>query len=45
MYFKEARIVAVKEKFKKISTKFILVVSGGTADIPVAEEAAVIAEL
>jgi len=45
IYFKEARIVAVKEKFKKISTKFILVVSGGTADIPVAEEAAVIAEL
>ncbi len=45
VYFKEARIVAVKEKFKKISTKFILVVSGGTADIPVAEEAAVIAEL
>ncbi len=45
VYFKEARIVAVKEKFKKISIKFILVVSGGTADIPVAEEAAVIAEL
>ncbi len=45
IYFKEARIVAVKEKFKKIDTKFILVVSGGTADIPVAEEAAVIAEL
>ncbi|MCK4309532.1 MAG: nickel pincer cofactor biosynthesis protein LarB [Candidatus Atribacteria bacterium] len=43
-YFKEARIVAIKEK-KKVSTKFILVVSGGTADIPVAEEAAVIAEL
>lgn len=43
-YFKEARIVAVEEK-KKVSPKFILVVSGGTADIPVAEEAAVIAEL
>jgi NCAIR mutase (PurE)-related protein len=43
-YFKEARIVAVEEK-KKVSFKFILVVSGGTADIPVAEEAAVIAEL
>ena len=43
-YFKEARIVAVEEK-KKVSSKFILVVSGGTADIPVAEEAAVIAEL
>jgi len=43
-YFKEARIVARKER-KKVSSKFILVVSGGTADIPVAEEAAVIAEL
>ena len=43
-YFKEARIVAVEEK-KKIGSKFILVVSGGTADIPVAEEAVVIAEL
>jgi len=43
-YFKEARIVAVEKK-KKVSLKFILVVSGGTADIPVAEEAAVIAEL
>ena len=43
-YFKEARIVAVEEK-KKVGSKFILVVSGGTADIPVAEEAAVIAEL
>jgi NCAIR mutase (PurE)-related protein len=43
-YFKEARIVAVEEK-KKDSSKYILVVSGGTADIPVAEEAAVIAEL
>lgn len=44
-YFKEARIVAVKEEEKKVSSKYILVVSGGTADIPVAEEAAVIAEL
>jgi len=43
-YFKEARIVAVEEE-KKVSSKFILVVSGGTADIPVADEAAVIAEL
>lgn len=44
-YFKEAGIVAEKVEEKKISTKFILVVSGGTADIPVAEEAGVIAEL
>ena len=44
-YFKEARIAAVKKEHEKISNKFILVVSGGTADMPVAEEAAVIAEL
>jgi len=45
-YFKEARIVAVAvEEKKQVSSKFILLVSGGTADIPVAEEAAVIAEL
>lgn len=43
-FFIEAKIVAVEEK-KKVSSKFILVVSGGTADIPVAEEAAVMAEL
>lgn len=43
-FFKEAKIVAVEEK-KNVSSKFILVVSGGTADIPVAEEAAVMAEL
>jgi len=43
-YFKEARIVAVEGR-KKVSSKFILVVSGGTADIPVAEEAAVMVEL
>ncbi|MEA1939158.1 MAG: nickel pincer cofactor biosynthesis protein LarB [Candidatus Caldatribacteriota bacterium] len=44
-YFKEAGIVAEKVEEKKISSKFILVVSGGTADIPVAEEAGVMAEL
>lgn len=44
-YFKEAGIVAEKVEEKKISSKFILVVSGGTADIPVAEEAGVVAEL
>jgi hypothetical protein len=44
-YFSEARIVAIKEEEKKVSSKYILVVSGGTADIQVAEEAAVIAEL
>jgi hypothetical protein len=45
MYFKEAKIVAEKVEEKSSSDKYILVVSGGTADIPVAEEAGVIAEL
>ena len=44
-YFKEARIIAERGKENRNSSKFILVVSGGTADIPVAEEAGVIAEL
>jgi len=46
IYFKEAKIVAERViEEKSSSDKFILVVSGGTADIPVAEEAGVIAEL
>ena len=44
-YFKEARIVANDTKKRKSDNKYILVVSGGTADIPVAEEAGVMAEL
>ena len=45
MYFKEAKIVAERVEEKSSSDKYILIVSGGTADIPVAEEAGVIAEL
>lgn len=44
-YYEKAKIVAVKTKYKKVSTHPILVVTGGTADIPIAEEAAVTAEL
>lgn len=44
IYFEEARIVAVGKR-KKNSSGLILVISGGTADIPVAEEAVVTAEL
>lgn len=43
-YFDKARIVAVKPKKKPIG-KNILVITAGTADIPVAEEAAVTAEI
>lgn len=44
-YYESARIVVVKrEEFKKTEKK-ILVVTGGTADIPVAEEAAITAEV
>ncbi|MDD5454153.1 MAG: nickel pincer cofactor biosynthesis protein LarB [Candidatus Ratteibacteria bacterium] len=45
VYFAKARIVAVKPKNKPTSKKSILVITAGTADIPVAEEAAVTAEL
>ena len=44
-YFKEAKIIAEDMKEKKSDAKYVLIVSGGTADIPVAEEAGVIAEL
>ncbi len=44
-YFEEARLVAVDRKKIINPDKFILIISAGTSDIPVAEEAAVIAEL
>ncbi|GAB4114995.1 MAG: nickel pincer cofactor biosynthesis protein LarB [Candidatus Caldatribacteriota bacterium] len=44
-YFKEARLVAVDRKKIINPDKFILIISAGTSDISVAEEAAVIAEL
>lgn len=44
VYYEAARIVLVGQKRRKADQKIILVVSAGTADLPVAEEAAVTAE-
>lgn len=45
-YYDHARIIVIKgKKKKKINSGLILVISAGTADIPVAEEAAITAEL
>lgn len=44
-YFSEARIGLVGEKIKLTGTDKILVATGGTSDIPVAEEAAITAEI
>ena len=43
-YFEEARIVVVRKREIIFSDKKIVVITAGTADIPVAEEAAVTAE-
>lgn len=45
IYYDLARIIVIKRKEIVTSKKKILVVTGGTADIPVAEEAAVTAEV
>lgn len=44
-YFEKAKIVTVGKKEKKKNPHIILVVTAGTADIPVAEEGAVTAEI
>ena len=44
-YYEAARIVVVGQERRKTTEKTILVVSAGTADLPVAEEAAVTAEV
>ena len=44
VYYETAKIVLIGQKRKKKSKKIILVVSAGTSDAPVAEEAAVTAE-
>ncbi len=44
VYYDAARIVVVKKKSIKMSEKIIAVITAGTSDIPVAEEAAVTAE-
>ena len=45
VYFKEARIISIKRKEIEIPDTSIAVITAGTSDIPVAEEAAVTAEL
>ena len=45
VYYKEARSVVVKREPYRVSEGTIAVVSAGTSDIPVAEEAAVTAEV
>ncbi|MDO5409806.1 MAG: nickel pincer cofactor biosynthesis protein LarB [Lachnospiraceae bacterium] len=45
IYYKEARAVVVKRKEYAVSKDYIAVVTAGTSDIPVAEEAAVTAEV
>lgn len=44
-YFEKAKIAVVGERKEKAGPHTILIVSGGTADMPVAEEAAVTAEI
>ena len=45
VYYEKAMIVLVGKKRKKKSDKTILVLTAGTSDVPVAEEAAVTAEI
>jgi pyridinium-3,5-biscarboxylic acid mononucleotide synthase len=44
-YYKEARIISIRKKDLEIPETKIAVITAGTSDIPVAEEAAVTAEL
>jgi hypothetical protein len=44
-YYEKAKIAVIGERKEKVGSQTILVVSGGTADMPVAEEAAVTAEI
>lgn len=44
VYYKEARIIAIAKKSKRLGKGTILIVTAGTSDIPVAEEAAVTAQ-
>ena len=45
VYYKEARLALVGEHMPKKHDGYILVVTGGTSDIPVAEEAALTADI
>ncbi len=44
-YYKEARIVSLRKKATEVPDSKIAIITAGTSDIPVAEEAAVTAEL
>jgi pyridinium-3,5-biscarboxylic acid mononucleotide synthase len=44
-YYEEAKIIAAGKRSRRKKQGYVLVVSAGTSDIPVAEEAAVTAEL
>lgn len=45
VYYEPARIILIGEKKKPKTDKMILIVSAGTSDLPVAEEAAVTSEI
>jgi len=45
LFYKEARIISIKRKESEVPDTKIAVITAGTSDIPVAEEAAVTAEL
>jgi NCAIR mutase (PurE)-related protein len=45
VYYKEARIISIKKKEPEVPETNIAVITAGTSDIPVAEEAAITAEL
>lgn len=45
VYFREARIISLQKEKPKVPESRIAVITAGTSDIPVAEEAAVTAEL
>jgi NCAIR mutase (PurE)-related protein len=45
VYYKEARIISIKRKEPEVPDTRIAIITAGTSDIPVAEEAAITAEL
>jgi pyridinium-3,5-biscarboxylic acid mononucleotide synthase len=45
LYYQDARIISIRKKQPKLPESSIAVITAGTSDIPVAEEAAVTAEL
>lgn len=45
IYYRDARIISIQKKKPQVSATRIAVITAGTSDIPVAEEAAITAEL